>query len=203
MSVEKRRDAGRRWRERVGDERHGSRVGQAEISLYFAGLLLFLLLVAFSFEADHEISAFAVAFQTGTALLFSPDVLRPLRRLRYFRRPLTEIRAKRRRVFRRGAIVFAVLLVLLGLRVLRVGGTGSNTTLLGAIVVLLALICGFTVLCLVGIWVIDMLFEGAAETWTQTVVGQFGSERTSEVRRAFAVAFFFVGTLLMFWGAYN
>ncbi|MCW2979909.1 MAG: hypothetical protein JWO14_1636 [Solirubrobacterales bacterium] len=203
MSVEKRRAAGRRRRARIRVEQKEGRIGQAEISLYIAGLLLFLLLVAFSLEADHKIAAFAVAFQTGTALLFSPDVLRPLRRLRYFQRPLTEIRAKRRRVFRWGAVVSAVLLALLGLRVLKFGGTGSNTTLLGAIVVLLALICGITVLCLVGIWAIDMLFEGAAETWTQTVVGQFGSERTSEVRRAFAVAFFFVGTLLMFWGAYN
>jgi hypothetical protein len=202
MSVEKRKAAGRRWRERCGDERQLSRVGQAEISLYFAGLLLFLFLIAFSLGADHEIAAFAVAFQTGTALLFSPDVLRPLRRLRYFRRPLTKIRAKRRRVLRWVAFVFAVLVALLGVRALKVGGTGSNTTLLGAIVVLLALISGFTALCLVVIWVIDMLFEGAAETWTQTVVSQFGSERTDEVRRVFAVAFFLVGTLLMFWGAY-
>jgi hypothetical protein len=48
-----------------------------------------------------------------------------------------------------------------------------------------------------------MLFEGAAETWTQTALGQFGSERTSELRRAVALAFFLVGTLLVFWGAYS
>lgn len=58
-------------------------------------------------------------------------------------------------------------------------------------------------LSLVAIWAIDMLFEGAAETWTQTALGQFGSERTSELRRAVALAFFRVGTLLVFWGAYS
>jgi hypothetical protein len=48
-----------------------------------------------------------------------------------------------------------------------------------------------------------MLFEGAAKAWTQTALGQFGSERMSEVRRAVAGAFFLFGTLLLFLVAYS
>jgi hypothetical protein len=203
VSVEKRRVGGRRRRAQIRDRRQGGRVSQAEISLYVGGGLLCLLLVAFSFRAEDKVAAFAVAFQTATVLLLSPEVLRPLRRLRYFNRPLTAIRAKRRRIFRRGAMGFAVLLVLFSLRIFDVGGAGSSSTLVGAIVVLLGLLSGLSVLSFVGIWVIDMLFEGAAETWTQTALGQFGSERTSEMRRAVALAFFLVGTLLVFWGGYS
>lgn len=168
-----------------------------------AGALLFLLLVAFSFQAADKIAAFAVASQTATVLLLSPEVLSPFRRLRYFSRPMTVIRARRRRILRRGATASAVLLAVLALRILDIGGAGSNSSLIGAIVVLLGLICGLGVLTFAAIWVIDMLFEGAAETWMQTAFGQFGSERTSEVRRAFAGALFLVGTLLLFWGAYS
>jgi hypothetical protein len=143
-----------------------------------AGALPFLLLVAFSFRAADKIAAFAVASQTATVLLLSPEVLRPFRRLRYFSRPLTVIRARRRRILGRGATASAVLLAVLALRILDIGEAGSNSSLTGAIVVLLGLICGLGVLTFAAIWVIDMLFKGAAETWMQTAFGQFGSERT-------------------------
>jgi hypothetical protein len=202
VSVERRRAAGARRRDRMGRDRREASFGQAEISVYLAAMLLFLFLVVLSFQATNELAAFAVTIQTGTVLLLSPEVLRPLRGLRYFSRPLSKIRARRQRIFRRTLIGFALLLALGTLRVVDVVGTGSDARLTGLIVVLLGLLCGFYVLYLLAAWMVEQVFEGAAETWMQGALARFGSAQANEVRRASAGVFFLVGTLLTFCVAY-
>jgi hypothetical protein len=201
VSVEKRRVAGRRRRARIDSERAETPVGQAGISLSMAAAMLFLLLMAFSFRATDQVAAVAIALQAGTVLLVSPEVLRPLRRLHYFNRPLAEIHANSRRNMRRGAIAFAVLLVFLAVSVFDVDGVDSG--FIGAAVFLLALICACGVLGFIFLGVTDMLFEGAAESWTQKAVSRLGSEKTSEMRLLCAGAFFLGGILLLYWGAYS
>jgi hypothetical protein len=119
VSVEKRRVGGRRRRAQIVRESgEDARVGQAELSLYFAAGLLFLTMAVFSFKAKDHVAAVAVTLQAGTVLLISPEVLRPFRGLSYFNRPLSEIRAKKRRNLRRAAIVFILALVPLAFRIL-------------------------------------------------------------------------------------
>jgi hypothetical protein len=202
MSVETRRVAGRRQRARIARESE-ARVSQAELSLYFAAGFLFLGMAVFSFKAKDHVAAVAVTLQTGTVLLISPEVLRPLRGLPYFNRPLSEIRAKSRRNLRRAAILFVVVLVPLALIILGPAEARSEATLFGALDLwgTVALYLGVVVFGSLGI--INMLFEGPAESWMQKAVGQLGFERMSQIRLLLAGLLFLSGTLLLYGAAFT
>jgi hypothetical protein len=171
--------------------------------LYFAAGFLFLGMAVFSFKAKDHVAAVAVTLQTGTVLLISPEVLRPLRGLPYFNRPLSEIRAKSRRNLRRAAILFVVVLVPLALIILGPAEARSEATLFGALDLwgTVALYLGVVVFGSLGI--INMLFEGPAESWMQKAVGQLGFERMSQIRLLLAGLLFLSGTLLLYGAAFT
>jgi hypothetical protein len=202
MSVEKRRVAGRRQRAKIAREGE-ARVGQAELSLYFAAGLLFLGMAVSSFKAKDHVAAVAVTLQTGTVLLISPEVLRPFRELPYFNRPLSEIRAKSRRNLRRAAILFAVGLVPLTLIVLGPADARSEATLGGALDIWGALALYLGVVVFGSLGMINMVFEGPAESWMQKAVGQLGFERTSQIRFLLAGVLFLSGTLILYGAAFT
>jgi hypothetical protein len=203
VSFEKRRLAGRRARARIAHEVEGARVGQAELSLYIAAALLFLVMALFSLNAKDHVAAVAVTLQTGTVLLISPELLRPLRGLPYFNRPLAEIRAKSRRNLRRAAVVFGLSLVPLVFRILGSEQARSNASLVGAVDIwcVIALFLAMAVFLTLGM--INMIFEGPAEAWMQKAVGHLSFERTSQIRLLLAGALFLVGTLLLYGAAYS
>jgi hypothetical protein len=204
VSVEKRRVGGRRRRAQIVRESgEDARVGQAELSLYFAAGLLFLTMAVFSFKAKDHVAAVAVTLQAGTVLLISPEVLRPFRGLSYFNRPLSEIRAKKRRNLRRAAIVFILALVPLAFRILGPPEARSDATLVGAFdiwcaITLFLVFAGFLFLGMV-----NTIFEGPAESWMQRAVGQLGFDRTSQIRLLLAGVLFLSGTLLLYGAAYS
>lgn len=202
MSVEKRRVAGSRQRAKITRESE-ARVGQAELSLYFAAGLLFLGMAMASFKAKDHVAAVAVTLQTGTVLLISPEVLRPLRGLRYFNRPLSEIRAKSRRNLRRAAILFVVTLVALALIIVGPVDARSEATLVGALDIwgAIALYLGVAVFGFFGM--INTILEGPAESWMQKAVSQLGGERTSQIRLLLAGVLFLSGTLILYGVAFT
>jgi hypothetical protein len=202
MSVETRRVAGGRKRAKIARESE-ARVGQAELSLYFAAGLLFLGMAVSSFKAKDHVAAVAVTLQAGTVLLISPEVLRPFRGLPYFNRPLSEIRAKSRRNLRRAAILFVVALVPLALIILGPVEAGSEATLLGALDLWGALALYLGVVVFGSLGMINTIFEGPAESWMQKAVGQLGSERTSQIRFLLAGVLFLSGTLILYGAAFT
>jgi hypothetical protein len=203
VSVERRRIAGRRRRAKIARESGDARVGQAELSLYFAAALLFLVMALFSFRAKDHVAAATVTLQAGTVLLVSPELLRPLRGLPYFNRPLSEIRAKSRRYMRRGAIVFVAMLVPLAFLILGPSEARSDGMLFGALDISGAIVLFFGLAVFVSLGMINMIFEGPAEGWMQKAVGQLGFERASQIRLLLAGVLFLSGTLLLFGVAYS
>jgi hypothetical protein len=203
MSVGRRREATRRYRRDRQAAAQAQSIDQANLSAYALAGIGVALLVAFSINATDGFAAVGLACQTGTVLLVSPELIRPLGRLGYLRRPLSRIRSRRRRIAYLGMAVLVTSLFLLGMRVLDLAGFGSDTDLLG-LAVFLAMILGFLgAFALLAVWQVEGLFEGAAETWLQSALRELDPRRATEVRLAIAATLFLLGTLLLFVDAYR
>jgi hypothetical protein len=178
-------------------------IDQASVSAYLIVGLVVVAMLVLSFNAHHPMGALAVTVQAAAVVLISPDILRPLLRVGYLRRPLWKIRSRRRRVARQAAAIWGLWLILLVVWLLDPPGLGLETDLLEFLIVLLIVLGFLAGSVLVVVWEIEMVLEGPAEGWIQRVLRKLDPTRTTEVRLAIAGSLFLVGTVLLFVEAYR
>jgi hypothetical protein len=135
-------------------------IDQASVSAYLiVGLVVFAMLVL-SFNAHHPMGALAVTVQAAAVVLISPDILRPLLRIGYLRRPLWKIRSRRRRVERQAAAIWGLWLILLVVWLLDPPGLGLETDLLEFLIVLLVVLGFLAGSFLIVVWEIEWSWKG-------------------------------------------
>lgn len=202
MRQGRRQEACRRLRAGGAGRASALDLEQANLGAYGLALIGFLVMAAFSIEARDPIEAFGLTFQTGTVLLASPELLRPLGHLGYLRRRAETIRARRRRIATAGSIVAVVASILVVLRSM-LGGSGAGTSLGWALVLVTALL-GYLAAVGLGVWwVVETLLEGAADRELRVALRRFDADRVRDLRWAIAAAMFAFGTLLLYVGAYG
>jgi hypothetical protein len=202
MSFARRRNASRRLR--VAGVRRTISVDleQADLGAYALASIAFIAMAAFSVVARQPVEALGLTFQTGTVLLASPELLRPIGRLRYLRRPVSRIRRRRRRVAASGLALAAFATAGLMARHL-LGGGGARESLPWAMAFVAALFGYLVALGIFGLWMIEGILEGAADRQFRIALAAVDARRARETRWAIAAAMFAFGTLLLYVGAYS
>jgi hypothetical protein len=202
VSFARRQKASRRLRAAGARGAGLDEIEQADLGAYALALIAFIVMAVFSAWARRPIEALGLTFQTGTVLLASPELLRPIGRLGYMQRPLPSIRHRRRRMALSGlSLVVIATGGLVARHLLGGGGTGEN--LPWAVTFVAALLGYLAAAGMFAMWEIEGLLEGAADRQFRSALGHLDARRTREVRWAIAGAMFGFGTLLLYVGAYG
>ena len=201
---ERRRTAAKRVRDNLPRGQLAPHPDQASLTAYVVALLVLILMLVYSFEATKQIEAFGLTFQTAAVRLATPELLRGLHRIGYFRRSAEKIRRNRKRLLRMTlvALLCAALsaLVLVAFEVFhwRHGLTLSIVALSAFLLLVLFALCALALGAARGL---ETIFEEVSDDDTQQLMSRLLTQLGAESRWAIAGVLFLLGTVLQYGSA--